>query len=237
MSPSKNNFKISVILPCLNEEGAIGTCLDELTELIKNQNLDAEVIVVDNNSSDKTTQVAETYLGKISNLKIVSEEMRGYGAAYLKGIKEASGKYVFFCDADNTYGFSDLLQFIKKLDEGADFVIGDRFAHKLSSKVMPWHNRYIGNPFLSGLVRFFFDTNINDIHCGKRAVKRDVLNSLSLSAPGMEFASEMVIKAVQKDCGIAELPIHYRPRIGDSKLRPFRDGFRHLFFILRSISK
>ena len=135
-------------------------------------------------------------------------------------------------DADGTYDFNDIPLFISYLDKGYDFVIGDRFKGKMDKKCMPWSHKYIGNPILSGLLRFFFKTKVRDAHCGIRAIKKSSLKKLNLQTKGMEFASEMVIKAARNNLKIKEIPTNYYCRLGDSKLKSFRDGWRHLRFML-----
>lgn len=226
------NNKISIILPCLNEEKAIASCLDEIKKTIKDNSLNAEVIVVNNNSTDRTASILLEYKKILPELIVVDEEKGGYGFAYLKGLETSRGKYIFMADADGTYNFSQIPDFINKLEEGNDLVIGDRFSERMEADSMPWLHKYIGNPFLSSLVRLFFGVKIHDIHCGARAMTRGALKKLKLYTGGMEFASEMIISATKKNLKIAEIPIEYRRRIGESKLNSWADGWRHLRFIL-----
>lgn len=227
-----SNNKISIILPCLNEEKAIASCLDEIKKTIKDNSLKAEIIVVNNNSTDNTASILSQYKENLPELIVVDEEKGGYGFAYLKGLEIARGEYIFMADADGTYNFSEIPNFIKKLEQGNDLVIGDRFSDKMEDDSMPWLHKYIGNPFLSSLVRLFFGVKIHDIHCGARAMTRDALKKLKLYTGGMEFASEMIISATKKNLKITEIPIEYRKRIGESKLNSWVDGWRHLRFIL-----
>jgi len=227
-----NPVDVSIVLPCLNEEKAISFCLEAVRKTITANNLQAEVIVVDNNSTDATLSIVTEIKKTFSNLIIVKEEKQGYGFAYLTGLKMAQGKYVFMADADGTYDFSQIPVFIKKLEQGFDLVIGNRFYGSMSDNSMSWSHRYIGNPFLSFLVRLFFGVKIRDIHCGIRAITRDALNRLTLYTGGMEFASEMIIKAAKSKLKITEIPTEYKVRIGDSKLNTLKDGWRHLRFIL-----
>ncbi len=229
MNPSP---EISLILPCLDEEGAILSCLEEIKGTIRDNSLVAEVIVVDNNSRDNSAQIVKDCQLTWPELRLISEKKEGYGFAYLQGLRNAKGKYIFMADLDGTYDFKEFPQFINKLRQGADLVIGNRFTGKISDKSMPWPHRYIGNPFLSKLVRLFFKVKIGDIHCGARAISRAALEKINLYTGGMEFASEMIIKAAQKNLIISEIPIEYRRRIGQSKLHSLTDGWRHLRFIL-----
>lgn len=226
------NKKISFILPCLNEEVAIGFCLEEIREVIRGETLSAEVIVVDNGSSDRSKQIVEEKQINFPELRLVSEKKSGYGFAYLRGISEASGDYLFLADADGTYDFKQVSNFADKIEEGYDLVIGNRFSKKLEKGVMSWSHRLLGNPFLSFLVRLLFKVRVKDVHCGIRMSRRLSLKQITLYTGGMEFASEMIIKAAKAGLKIGELPVSYKKRIGESKLKTISDGWRHLRFIL-----
>lgn len=228
----KSGQKISVIIPCQNEEGGIEFCLTELGAVIQKNNLNAEIIVVDNNSTDNTYKIVSKFKEKLKNLILAKEERPGYGSAYLKGMTIASGEYVFMADGDGTYDFSLLPKFIAKSESGLDLVVGNRFSSPSIKKVMPWLHRMVGNPALSFLVRIFFGAKIKDVHCGMRLIKRNALHAIDLNTTGMEFASEMVIKVAKKGLKIGEIDIPYRERFGESKLKSFSDGWRHLRFIL-----
>lgn len=224
--------EISIIIPCLNEEAALPSCLDEIRKAIARYSLKAELIIVDNNSQDRSAEIVKGRQASFPELVLVSEKREGYGLAYLKGFSVARGSYVFMADADNSYDFLEIDKFIKGLDNGSDLVVGNRFSGHMARKSMPFLHRYLGNPLLSFLVRLLFKVHINDIHCGARALKREVLPKLSLHTGGMEFASEMIIKASRAGLKISEIPISYRERLGSSKLRSLTDGWRHLRFIL-----
>ncbi len=224
--------KISIIIPCLNEEEAIGHCLEEINGAINKYNLDAEVIVIDNNSSDKTAAIAESKKPLFSQLLIIKEAREGYGLAYLRGFSQVKGEYIFMADADSSYDFYEINKFLDKLRDGDDLVIGNRFSGSMEKGAMTWLHRYIGNPILSRLVKLLFSIKINDIHCGARAFKANILNKVNFNTGGMEFASEMIIKAKKANLKISEVPITYRPRLGKSKLNSLTDGWRHLRFIL-----
>ncbi|MDD5454637.1 MAG: glycosyltransferase family 2 protein [Candidatus Ratteibacteria bacterium] len=219
--------EISVVLPCLNEEDGLGFCLDDIKKVIKDNKLNAEVIVVDNGSTDKSCQIAIE-----KQVRLIHEKEEGYGAACLKGLYSAQGKYLFLADADGTYDFHEVPKFIEQLRKGYDFVIGSRFEGNIGKTAMSWSHKYIGNPLLSGTLRLFFKTRIRDTHCGMRALTKDALDKLNLRAKGMEFASEMVIKAIKSELKIKEIPINYYERKGRSKLKTFADGWRHLRFML-----
>lgn len=223
---------ISLILPCRDEEEGVGFCLTEIKQVISVLPFEIEVLVVDNNSVDRSAAIVAEHQKNFPNLRLLTENRDGYGFAYLKGLSEIKGDYIFLADADGSYDFSELPKFIKFLEDGADLVVGNRFANKLSRQEMPWTHYYLGNPFLSALVKIFFKVKLTDIHCGARALKSSIIKSLDLRTGGMEFASEMIIKAARNNLKIAELPIKYRPRLGQSKLNSFRDGWRHLRFIL-----
>lgn len=224
--------EISIILPCLNEELALPSCLDEIERVIQMHNLDAEIIIVDNGSTDMTVSVAEDRIKKNSAIHLYNEDRRGYGSAYTTGFSKASGKTIIMADADTTYDFDEIPKFISKIEAGADLVVGNRFASVIEKGVMPWHHQYIGNPFLSFLVKKLCNVKIHDIHCGMRAITRNAFDIIKPHTQGMEFASEVIIKAAAHGLQIEEIPIQYRKRTGSSKLRWFRDGTRHVFFIL-----
>jgi glycosyltransferase involved in cell wall biosynthesis len=185
-----------------------------------------EIVVADNNSEDDSAQLAER-----AGARVVVERRRGYGSAYLAGFEAARGQYIVMADADLTYDFNEIPRFVAALEDGAEMVIGDRMDN-IQPGAMPWLHRYVGNPILTGLLNLFFSTGIKDAHCGMRALRRDVLPRLDLRTTGMEFASEMVIRASKERLRIAEFPIEYHPRGGESKLSSFRDGWRHLRFLL-----
>jgi glycosyltransferase involved in cell wall biosynthesis len=218
--------KVSVVIPCLNEAASIERCVGRAMEALEGQGWQGEVIVADNGSDDGSADLA-TQAGAL----VVHEPRRGYGSAYLAGFAAATGEYVVMADADLTYDFGDIPRFVEELDAGADLVMGDRMKG-IQPGAMPWLHRYIGNPVLTGILNLFFRTGVRDAHCGMRAVRREALPQLDLRTTGMEFASEMVIRAGKAKLAIAEIPIHYHPREGDSKLSSFRDGWRHLRFLL-----
>jgi len=218
--------KVSIVIPCLNEAGSIELCVRRARHALDGQRWQGEVIVADNGSEDGSAELA-----KREGALVVHEPRRGYGSAYLAGFAAAAGDYIVMADADLTYDFDDIPRFVGELDKGADLVMGDRMKG-IQPGAMPWLHRYVGNPILSGILNLFFRTGISDAHCGMRAVRRDVLPRLDLRTTGMEFASEMVVRAGKERLEIAEIPIHYHPREGESKLSSFRDGWRHLRFLL-----
>lgn len=220
-------IEVSVILPCLNEEKAIGQCIDKIKEVFKKHNIDGEIIIVDNGSQDNSIKISRE-----KGAKVVEQKIKGYGAAYLKGLATAQGKYIIMGDADNTYDFYDIPLFLKELRQGYDLVIGSRFKGKILKNAMPWANRYIGNPILTGLLNIFYGAKISDAHSGFRGLRREILERLNLKTTGMEFASEMIVEALRKNLRIKEIPITYYPRSGESKLKPISDAWRHIRFLL-----
>jgi hypothetical protein len=217
---------LSVVIPCLNEEENITRVVTLARDVMRREGIRGEVIVADNDSDDRSAELAAG-----AGARVVHEPRRGYGSAYLAGFAAARGKYIVMGDADLTYDFNDIPRFIEELDAGAELVMGDRMDN-IQPGAMPWLHRYIGNPILSGILNLFFRTGVRDAHCGMRGLRRDVLPRLDLRTPGMEFASEMVIRASKEGMDIREFPIHYHPRGGESKLSSFRDGWRHLRFLL-----
>ncbi len=217
---------VSVVIPCLNEAENIERCVRLAHEALERVDGAGEVVVADNGSEDGSAELAES-----AGARVVHERRRGYGSAYLAGFAAARGRYIVMVDADLTYDFNEIPRFVAELDAGAEMVIGDRMDN-IQPGAMPWLHRYIGNPLLTGLLNFLFSTGVKDAHCGMRAVRKDVLERLDLRTTGMEFASEMVIRASKERLRIAEFPIEYHPRGGESKLSSFRDGWRHLRFLL-----
>lgn len=220
---------VSIIIPALNEEGIVGKTVKSVPlKKLKENGLETEIVVVDNASTDNTAQEATD-----AGARVVREEKRGYGNAYLRGFREAKGDIIVMGDADGTYPFETTYEFIQPLLKGdADMVMGSRLKGDIQKGAMPALHRYIGNPFLTWLLNVLFKTGISDAHCGMRAFKKDALGKLSLQSPGMEFASEMVIEASRANLKIAEVPITYYPREGESKLSSFADGWRHLRFMM-----
>ena len=219
--------QISVIIPCLNEEQAVGKVVEQSLEGIRRSGRPGEVLVVDNASTDASAEVAAA-----SGAIVVSEPRRGYGSAYLAGLDHARGEYLVMGDADDTYPMSELAEFVERLDDGDDLVIGSRFKGTIHGDAMPFLNRFVGNPILTGMLNLLFGVKVSDAHCGMRAVRRDALPALDLHSTGMEFASEMVFKAYRRGLTVSEVPIDYYPRVGESKLNRFGDAWRHVRFML-----
>lgn len=224
--------EVSVILPCLNEAEGLRFCIDQIRDMLNLSKLSAEVIIVDNNSTDTSVAIITSAMKEFSWLRLEHESIPGYGSAYLKGLSAAKGSYIFLADADGTYNFGDVPRFVSELKAGADMVVGNRFIAGLDKKVMPWLHQYIGNPIISGQVRLFFKVPIHDVLCGARALSRTTYEKLDLHTRGMEFATEMIIKAAKTKLIIKEIPIKYSPRLGTSKLKSFSDGWRYVRYHL-----
>lgn len=222
-----NTVRVSVVMPCLNEEATVGICVRKAVAAMQTLGLKGEVVVVDNGSTDRSAEVARQ-----AGARVVHQCERGYGSAYLKGIAEAKGGHIIIGDSDNTYDFSEIDRFLNPLRDGYDLVMGSRFKGEIRPGAMPWTHQYIGNPVLTGILNLIFNVGISDAHCGMRSFTREAYKRMQLQTMGMEFASEMVINAAKAGLKIAEVPITYHPRAGQSKLRSLRDGWRHLRFML-----
>ena len=220
-------MEVSVVIPCLNEEETIGLCVSKALKGIEKSGKTGEVVVVDNGSTDQSVKIALA-----SGARIVRQSIKGYGAAYLKGIEKSDGKYLVFGDGDDTYDFAEIPNLLSPLYEGADMVLGSRLKGKIMKGAMSFSHRYIGNPLLTGVLNLFFKSSVSDAHTGMRAISRDMLKKLHLKTPGMEFASEMIISALREKLLIREVPITYYARKGESKLNSLSDAWRHLRFML-----
>jgi glycosyltransferase involved in cell wall biosynthesis len=226
---SPQAVEISIVMPCLNEAETLATCIQKAQQAIRKDGLSAEIIVADNGSTDGS-QVIATELGA----RLVPVKRKGYGSALIGGIDAAHGEFVIMGDADDSYDFTAIAPLIAKLREGCDLVVGNRFLGGIQPGAMPWSHRWIGNPVLTLISRIFFHTPVGDAHCGLRGFRKDAYERMRLRATGMEFASEMVIKASLKGMRIAEVPVALRPdgRSRPPHLRTWRDGWRHLRFML-----
>src|ERR1700737_4362713 len=216
-------------MPCLNEAETLATCIQKAQRAIDKAHLSAEIIVADNGSTDGSQAIARE-LGA----RVIPVAKKGYGSALIGGIDAARGRFVIMGDADDSYDFTAIAPLIEKLREGYDLVVGNRFAGGIEAGAMPWSHRWIGNPVLTLISRVFFHTPVGDMHCGLRGFRKDAYERMRLRATGMEFASEMVIKASLKKMRIAEVPVTLRPdgRSRPPHLRTWRDGWRHLRFML-----
>lgn len=218
---------VSVVMPCLDEAEGVGVCVAKALAALAAMGVPGEVVVVDNGSTDGSPEVAAA-----AGARVVHERRRGYGSAYLRGFSEARGRYLVMGDADDTYPFEEIERFVAPLREGHDLVMGTRLKGEILPGAMSWSHRWIGNPILSGMLRLMYRTSISDSHCGMRSMTREAYERLRLRTTGMEFASEMVVNALREGLRVAEIPITYRPRIGESKLVGMRDAWRHIRFLL-----
>ena len=227
---SPDRLEVSVVLPCLNEAETVGICVEKALECLDTLQVAGEVLVVDNGSTDDSADVARR-----AGARVISEASRGYGNALRRGIGEASGKFIIIADADNSYDLSDLERFVTALRQGADLVMGSRRLGTIENGAMPWLNRRIGNPALSGILNLLFKSGVTDAHCGMRGLSNEAFARMKISSSGMEFASEMVVKAALAKMQIVEVPVTLRADGRSSHgphLRPLRDGWRHLRFML-----
>lgn len=224
-----DSIELTILMPCLNEAETLANCILKAKLFLEQEKIQGEILVADNGSTDGSQSIAEQY-----GAKLVSVAAKGYGAALKSGILNARGRYIIMGDADDSYDFSKLKPFLQKLRQGYDLVMGNRFKGGIVSGAMPFLNRYLGNPFLSFIGRIFFKSNIGDFHCGLRGFNRERLLYLDLKGDGMEFASEMVVKATLKNLKITEVPTQLFPdgRSRSPHLRPWRDGWRHLRLLL-----
>ncbi|MEO9299063.1 glycosyltransferase family 2 protein [Devosia alba] len=224
-----DQLELTILMPCLNEAETLATCIAKARSFLASSGIAGEVLIADNGSTDGSREIAEA-AGAI----VVAIEQRGYGAALAGGIEAARGRYVIMGDADDSYDFSRLDAFVAQLRAGADLVMGNRFAGGIAPGAMPWLHRFVGNPVLSSLGRLFFRTPIGDFHCGLRGFSRDAILRLNLRTTGMEFASEMVVKATLSQFDVREVPTKLAKdgRSRPPHLRSFRDGWRHLRFLL-----
>ena len=221
---------ISVVLPCLNESETLASCIESARRAIKRMGVKGEVIVADNGSKDGSPQVAS-----MMGAKVVIQPKRGYGNACRAGMDAAKGKFILIADSDGTYDLEEIWKLVEILKKGYDLVLGSRLRGQMEKGAMPPLHRYVGTPVLNVLMRLLFGVRVSDSQSGMRGIRREAYRKLNLKAEGMEFASEMLVKAAMIGMRIGEVPISYRRReSGESKLRTFRDGWRHLRFILHT---
>lgn len=223
------SVELSVVMPCLNEAETLAVCIKKAQEFFKRENITGEVIIADNGSTDGSQQIAENL-----NATVVNVPQKGYGSALRGGIEAANGKFIIMGDADDSYDFTNLMPYVLKLREGNDLVMGNRFKGGIKKGAMPFIHKYLGNPVLSFIGRLFFKSKIGDFHCGLRGFSKEAYYRMELKTTGMEFASEMIVKASLKNLKIAEVNTILSP---DGRSRPphlntWRDGWRHLRFLV-----
>lgn len=222
-------IELTILMPCLDEAETIGTCVKKAKKFLDSGSIYGEVLVADNGSTDRSPEIAEA-----AGARVVTVPEKGYGAALIGGTKAARGKYVIMGDADDSYDFLSLWPFVHMLREGYPLVMGNRYEGGIDPGAMPWSHRHIGTPVLSFIGRLFYGGKIKDFNCGLRGYDREKIMSLNLSCTGMEYASEMIVKARLADMSIAQVPttLHKDGRSRPPHLRSFRDGWRHLKFLL-----
>lgn len=225
----KTYVEVTVLLPCLNESETLATCIRKAQVFLKANDIRGEVLVSDNGSDDGSQQIAQD-----CGARVIHVPVRGYGAALIYGSRSARGKYIIMGDSDDSYDFSSLSPFVEKLRGGADLVMGNRLSGEIKPGAMPWKNRWIGTPILSAIGRLFFRCPVGDFNCGLRGFSAHAFKRMALRTTGMEFASEMIVKATLLGMKIAEVPTSLSPdgRTRAPHLRPWRDGWRHLRFML-----
>ncbi len=219
-------IEVSIVIPCRNEEQTLAASISSAEALLTQLKLCGEIIVVNNNSHDGSKQIATA-----RKVVVVDEPLPGYGHAIRRGISAARGNYLVFGDADNTYDFTEAASMVHSLRQGTcDMIIGTRLRGRIAPQAMPWLHRYLGTPFLTWLCNTWFGTRLSDINCGLRAYTTACSQQLQLHSPGMEIASEMIIRAIELQMRIQELPVSLRASISgrDSHLHPVQDGFRHV---------
>lgn len=221
--------ELTIVMPCLNEAETLPVCIRKARSFLESHGISGEIVIADNGSTDGSPSIAGA-----NGARVVHVPVRGYGAALMSGIEAARGCYVIMGDADDSYNFASLEQFVSKLREGYDLVMGNRFKGMIMPGAMPFLNHFIGNPVLTWIGRLFFNSPVGDFHCGLRGFSRNAIQNLNLQTTGMEFASEMVVKATLHQLRIAEVPTTLSPdgRSHPPHLKRWRDGWRHLRFLL-----
>jgi glycosyltransferase involved in cell wall biosynthesis len=221
--------ELTILMPCLNEAETLETCITKASSYLERSGVNGEILIADNGSTDGSQKIAAR-----CGARVVHTELRGYGAALIAGISAARGKYIVMGDADDSYDFSDLSLFVERLRAGDELVMGNRFRGGIKPGAMPFLHRYLGNPVLSWLGRLFYPISIGDFHCGLRGFSRSAIRRLGLQNPGMEFASEMVVKSALWKLKISEVPTTLSPdgRSRKPHLKTWRDGWRHLRFLV-----
>lgn len=227
---ARMSLELSIVMPCLNEAETLGICIEKSLDYLRRQGVKGEIVVADNGSTDGSQQMARDLGARVVDVKV-----RGYGAALFHGTKSSHGRFIVMGDSDDSYDFSDLDPFLEKLRDGFDLVMGDRFSGGIAPGAMPWKNRYIGNPALSSIGRLLFGVPVRDFHCGLRGFSRTAFERMDLRTTGMEYATEMVVKAHFQRLRIVNVPTTLSPdgRSRKPHLRPWRDGVRHLLLMVK----
>ena len=221
--------ELSIVMPCLNEAETLAICIEKAQNFLNRENIVGEILIADNGSTDGSQKIAKNL-----NATVINVDSKGYGSALRGGIEAANGDYVIMGDADDSYDFSNLMPYLSKLREGFDLVMGNRFKGGIEKGAMPFLHKYLGNPVLSFIGRLFFKTNIGDFHCGLRGFSKEAYYKMELKTTGMEFASEMIVKASLINLKIAEVPtvLSKDGRSRPPHLNTWRDGWRHLRFLV-----
>lgn len=222
--------ELTILIPALNEEETIEIVIKKAQKWLNDRNIDGEILIANNGSTDNTKEIALK-----NGARVIDVEQKGYGSALISGIENSKGKYIIFGDADDSYNFLEIDGMYDKLKDGNDIVIGNRYAGKMEKGSMKFSHKFIGTPILSFLIRKKFKLNLNDINCGLRGIKKDAIIKLNCKSSGMEFASEMLIKAAKAKLKIEEIPINFYKDKRNSKphLKTLQDGIRHLKIILK----
>lgn len=224
---TEDQHYVSIVMPCLNERETVTTCVNKAKRWLQQSGYAGEIVVVDNGSSDGSPELALA-----AGARVLFEPVKGYGSALRRGFKEAKGDWLVMGDCDGTYEFGELDRLMRPLAGGADMSIGNRFAGGIAPGAMTWSHRYLGTPTISFLLKVFTGLRVGDSQCGLRAFTREALDRLELKTNGMELASEMILKAARRGLNVADVPVPYAERLGEAKLNTFRDGWRHLRFLL-----
>jgi len=225
----ESKIELSIVMPCLNEAETLGICITKAQNFLDSNHVNGEIVIADNGSTDGSIEIAKQH-----NARVIHVKIKGYGSALRSGINASKGTYIVMADADDSYDFSNLMPFLKKLRSGYDLVMGNRFKGGIEKNAMPFLHKYLGNPVLSFIGRLFFKIKIGDFHCGLRGFSSEAYSKLDLRTTGMEFASEMIVKAKLNNLSITEVPTKLSK---DGRTRPphlntWNDGWRHLRFLL-----
>ena len=225
----KDSLELTIVMPCLNEAETLATCIDKAMNFLNRSGIKGEVLIADNGSTDGSQNIDTNH-----GARVVDVKLKGYGAALMGGIEAAYGRYVIMGDSDDSYDFTNLSPFVEKLREGFELVMGNRFRGGIAPGAMPPLHRYLGNPVLTGIGKLFFRSPLGDFHCGLRGFNVEAIKKLNLKTTGMEFASEMIVKATLHNLRITEVPTTLAPdgRSRPPHIRSWRDGWRHLRFLL-----